>query len=121
MLKQPSQRISLRVFLIAVGLSAIGADPSVAQNDSEQPLQPADVYARVDVLRQELELIRLEMGRPRDGFVQFRVANVAPREVFFQALTLFGKSNQLFAGRIGTILGSQLLEAVIVGASLNYL
>lgn len=95
MLKQPSQRISLRVFLIAVGLSAIGADPSVAQNDSEQPLQPADVYARVDVLRQELELIRLEMGRPRDGFVQFRVANVAPREVFFQALTLFGKSNQL--------------------------
>ena len=58
-------------------------------------VEPADVFVRVELVRQELELIRLEMGKPGDVEEHITVANAAPRDVFFQALTLFRKANRL--------------------------
>ena len=58
-------------------------------------IQPADVLARVELLRGELELIRFEMGKPKDWRHEPAVTNVAPREVIFQAETLYRKANLL--------------------------
>ena len=56
---------------------------------------PADVLARVNLLRDELELIRFEMGKPKNTQKNPQLKQAAPREVFFQALTLFQKSDRL--------------------------
>ena len=56
---------------------------------------PADILARVQLLRDELELIRFEMGRPRAQPAELKVGAVTPREVAFQAFTLYLKTKQL--------------------------
>ena len=56
---------------------------------------PSDVFVHVSRVRAELELLRLHMGKPKDGQQVLIVQNAAPREVFYQAMTLFDKSNQL--------------------------
>ena len=58
-------------------------------------LLPSDVLARVKLCREEIDLIRLEMGQSAQPFEAFAVNNAAPREVFFQALSLFRKANRL--------------------------
>jgi hypothetical protein len=78
------------VFLFSIfGLQS----PLVAEAVAEQ-IQPADVFLRVTQLRQEVEQLRYEMGKPVSAF-EFEVRNAAPREVYFQALTLFRKADQL--------------------------
>ena len=56
---------------------------------------PPDVHALVMLLQQEIELVRYEMGKPRRLERGARITGVAPREVYFQALTLFRKANRL--------------------------
>lgn len=56
---------------------------------------PADVLARVELLGSELELIRFEMGQPKAPRTEMVVTHAVPREVLFQAATLFRKANQL--------------------------
>jgi len=68
-----------------------------------ETITPADVLARVQLLREELELIRFEMGRPRHQGPDIAVTNVAAREVIFQAFTLFRKVNQLRFELTGTL------------------
>ena len=60
-----------------------------------QDIAPPEVYVDTLLVRDELELIRLEMGKPQDTRREIGVANAEPREVFFQALTLFHKANRL--------------------------
>jgi len=60
-----------------------------------QTIKPADVFVLVAMVRDELELIRFEMGKPLNQQPKIEVANAAPREVFFQALTLFRKADRL--------------------------
>ncbi|MFQ5777472.1 MAG: hypothetical protein ACE5IP_05645 [Terriglobia bacterium] len=65
---------------------------------------PADVLGRAELLRDELELIRFEMGQPKEERTEIAVTGVSPREVIFQALTLYRKTNQLrfeVAGELG--------------------
>ena len=62
---------------------------------SDPPIAPPDVHAMLMLLHQELELVRYEMGKPRRLEGMARIAGVAPREVYFQALTLFRKANRL--------------------------
>lgn len=69
--------------------------PAGGRAPSPEALVPADVLARVELIRDELELVRLEMGRPESGQLSIAVANVEPREVIFQAFTLFRRVNQL--------------------------
>ncbi len=54
-----------------------------------------DVFVHVALLRSELDLIRYAMGKPRDDRPELRVSDAAPREVFFQALTLVRKADRL--------------------------
>jgi len=74
-------------------VTSAGAD-EVTEKE-RQAIQSADVYLHVALVRDELELLRFEMGRPSDHQLPIAVSNVAPREVFFQALTLFQKADRL--------------------------
>ncbi len=66
--------------------------PATGETASNQArtgqIAPADVFVHVALLRSELDLIRSEMGKPRDDRPELPVSDAAPREVFFQALTL---------------------------------
>ncbi len=62
---------------------------------SAPQVAPPDVHTLVMLLQQELELVRYEMGKPRRLERGARITGVAPREVYFQALTLFRKANRL--------------------------
>ena len=69
-------------------------DPILMTSLSVAPESP-DVYVDTLLVRDELELIRLEMGKPQDTRREIGVAEAEAREVFFQALTLFHKANRL--------------------------
>ena len=58
-------------------------------------ITPTDVFARMNVVHAELELIRLEMGRPQAKPIEVSVKSAAPREVYFQAVALFDQANRL--------------------------
>jgi hypothetical protein len=72
----------------------VDQDIPIYQAD-RQDIAPPEVYVDTLLVRDELELIRLEMGKPQDTRREIGVANAEPREVFFQALTLFHKANRL--------------------------
>ena len=55
----------------------------------------ADVYERLLVLAAEVDLLRLEMGVDIIDRPDIAVSGAQPREVYFQALTLFEKSDRL--------------------------
>jgi len=78
-------------FLKIAALSAL-LIPGISWCDGEEP---PDVYVRVGLVREELELIRHEMGKPRNDQPDIGVTNAAPREVFFQAMTLFSKADRM--------------------------
>jgi hypothetical protein len=58
-------------------------------------VMPAEVYVRVAELRDEIEGIRYEMGRPKALQPEIGIRNVTPGQVYFQARTLFLKSDRL--------------------------
>ncbi len=62
---------------------------------ARQDVAPADMYVHTLLVRDELELLRLEMGKPQETRRQIGVSNAAPRQIFFQALTLFRRVNRL--------------------------
>jgi len=62
---------------------------------------PGHVFARVQLLTAEIELVRLEMGRPLDGRPPLLFRGAAPREVFFEAAALFRKADRLCFERTG--------------------
>ncbi len=84
-------------WFLAGAVLAVMVCGSEAQTASptREDIAPPDVYIRTLLLRDELELIRLEMGRPKDMRRELRVAEAEPREAFFQALALFHKTNRL--------------------------
>ena len=67
---------------------------------------PADVLARTVLLRDELEVIRFEMGKPKDSWSGGFADNASPHEVYFQAMNLFLKANRLSLELVGSM-GSQ--------------
>lgn len=58
-------------------------------------IQPADVMARVQLFQDQLESIRMEMGRPQDKHQTQLATNALPHEIYFQALTLYIKGDRL--------------------------
>ncbi len=62
---------------------------------SDQDIQPADCHARALRIVAEIDLIRQEMGRAADKRPMPTFKNAAPREVYFEALALFRKSDRL--------------------------
>jgi hypothetical protein len=64
-------------------------------------ITPSDVYAHVELVLGEIELLRQEMGRPKDARPELGVAQCQPRNCFFEALTLFRKADRLCFERTG--------------------
>ncbi|WP_447965342.1 hypothetical protein [Nitrospira sp. Ecomares 2.1] len=88
---------------------AITTPPPVSGHElSIESITPADVFARVQLVRKELDDIRFEMGQPKSREVGLLVENATPHEVFFQAKTLNQKVSRLVTelteepDRIGT-------------------
>lgn len=65
-------------------------------------IQPGHVFARVQLLQAELDLVRAEMGRPTDERKPLTITGAAPREVYFEALALFRKADRFSFERIGS-------------------
>lgn len=91
-------------FFFVVGLGAVLAsnggglnepNPVSGHSISLEGITPADVLARVQMLRDTLELIRFEMGKPMASQSDSIVTNVHSHEAYFQALTLFHKADRL--------------------------
>lgn len=74
--------------------TAYAGDSASSQNLQAQ-VRPYHVFARVTVFRHELERLRVYMGKPIDKRSELGLQNAAPREAFFQAITLFKKANRL--------------------------
>ncbi len=71
-------------------------------NTKQQFITSADVLARVELLRDELDLIRRIMGSPPPFRLEISVRGAAPRETYFHAYTLSDKAHRLafeFTGR----------------------
>ena len=78
------------VVLISVCVSG-----DVLAQQFEGRAQPADVRQAVEALANDLEGVRLYMGKPPVTLKRFQVDFAAPRHVFYQAQTLFRKLNRL--------------------------
>ena len=75
---------------------AIETAPPVSGHElSIQSITPADVFARVQLVRKELDDIRFEMGKPQSREVGLLVEEATPHEVFFQAKTFDQKVARL--------------------------
>ena len=61
----------------------------------DDEITPEHTCARIGQVLEELETLRLEMGRNRDARVPIQVSNASPREVFYHARTVHRKANQL--------------------------
>ncbi len=78
-------------WVLAFGISV----PSVWADIPREEIQPAHVYARAQRIQNAVELIRLELGKPKPSLLEIAISNAQPREVFFQALTLYQKSDRM--------------------------
>ena len=58
-------------------------------------LTPADAFSRIQLFGEVLENIRQELGKPKDTRRTKLAMNARPHEVYFQALTLYLKSDRL--------------------------
>ena len=58
-------------------------------------ITPSDVLARVKLVKAELDLIRIAMGKHKESSKIITVKNAAPREVYFQAQAMFEKADTL--------------------------
>ena len=71
------------------------ATPELSLEADAPDVTPADVYARMSRVHGGIELIRFVMGKQKIDGAVFTVTGVAPREVYFQAITMFRKANRL--------------------------
>lgn len=69
--------------------------PTYNEKSEAREFGPPDVFNHVALVRAEIELIRQEMGKPKLARPEIQVADVAPREVYFQALILYGEADRL--------------------------
>ena len=76
-------------------VSIVAMCPAVASAEAESGTLSADVMVSVTQFANELEAVRLYMGRPAVAPNRFRVEFAAPRHDFFQSQTLFRKVNRL--------------------------
>jgi len=77
--------------VVACILALLQSPPTYAATGETRP----DLFVRISLIRSELELIRLEMGRSRSAPSHIRVTGAVPREVFYQARELFALANRL--------------------------
>lgn len=84
---------SLRLVTGVCAQPAVSGIDASSSQDSE--IVPAHPYRQVAVARGEIELIRLEKGKPAGSGGGIRIEGASPREVFYQALTMLRKADRL--------------------------
>jgi len=62
---------------------------------SDDEITSEHTCARIGQVLEELEALRLEMGRAKDARVPMHVREASPREVYYHAQTVHRKANQL--------------------------
>ena len=62
---------------------------------AEDILSSGELFAYVERVQTEVELLRNEMGAPTTPQAELHVREARPHELYFQALTLFRKTDQL--------------------------
>ena len=82
-------------FNVQAQMTSDASSPISGRPESLEGILPADVLARTLLLKNDLEDIRVEMGKPKDKWVGGIASNASPHEVYFQALNLFLKANRL--------------------------
>ncbi|MZH03333.1 MAG: hypothetical protein F3745_08065 [Nitrospinae bacterium] len=91
-------------WVLLLGISS--GSVSVWADIPEEQIKPAHVYVQAQRILNEVELIRLELGKAKPSQLGIQITNAQPREVYFQALTLYQKSDRLcfdHTGDIGSI------------------
>ena len=81
--------------LVRQAIAAVLVAGVTIQGSGAKEIEPPDVYQNTLVIRAELEEIRNFMGRPIEWRPEIKVHGAQPREVFFQAITLWVKTNRL--------------------------
>ena len=81
--------------LCAAGMGQDGVKIAKPPPAKQREPEPADVFVRVELLRAEVEHIRVYMGMPKNEQSSLSVTGAAPREVFYTALTLFSKADRI--------------------------
>ncbi|MGI9473686.1 MAG: hypothetical protein ACR2NZ_19240, partial [Rubripirellula sp.] len=81
-------------------LNIAGSDSKPNAGESTDTQTPStiaspDVFRQVSLVLKNLEIIRAEMGKPRGDTNDIAVKDAEPHEVYFQALTLFQKVDEL--------------------------
>lgn len=71
------------------------SDPVSGRSATKDEIISADVLARIQLVQEEIEKIRFEMGKPKSKNLHMAVTEASPREVYFQVMTLFQKVDQL--------------------------
>ncbi len=67
-----------------------------ASYGATEEITPSDVFKQASILEMRLKLIYQEMGLTLPTNYNINVFNAEPREVYYQAISLFNTSNQLF-------------------------
>ena len=79
-----------------VAMILVACGPASAQTSlNRADITPTDVFGEVFATAQDVQMIRIYMGRPHDEQEAIGVSGVAPREVIYQAATLCEKTNRL--------------------------
>jgi len=104
-MNQPKKRTEIILLLVTIYFILVatvwGESPVMSPSPvsgravSPETILPADALARVQWFREELETIRLEMGKPKDRRDTGLATDALPHEVYFQAVTLFIKADRL--------------------------
>jgi len=94
------KKFSAMLLFTIITLIVLSPTTSLAEEEldvSYKTITPTDVFLHVARVQAELELLRFHMGKPKPQNTghTLNVSDAAPREVFYQALTLLEKSNQL--------------------------
>ncbi len=82
---------SLKVFVFSLCYLPF----SHAADQVDHPITLADVYFKIRLMNEEIELIRREMGRPRESGQELPIMGATLQEVWFQAQTMYKKTDQL--------------------------
>ncbi len=68
---------------------------TIASLPAPEHIDPKHVYALAQLVDKEVESLRYIMGATKINGTLFQVANAEPREVYFQAVNLYGKISRL--------------------------
>jgi hypothetical protein len=88
-------------FAALLALSVLSLHPGANAEDSARPtpntatITPADVFLEIETFRQDLELLRQAMGVRKASDLDLGICSEAFHDVYFQASTLFEKTNRL--------------------------